>query len=215
MYKRQTTFKLRDAVICSCMAYRLNDGYLNQKISTYNEITEEVEIIKHSNKRIMFDNIHDMSNVTDADREMADKVISYCHGLSFKILSGVVLNDFENKMLNITNKEDVDPFHFGFIASLPSSYIRGMKRLSVEDQLREASGHVGYVGQIVELNVTVLRNVLSHQYNIYFVTGITNDNKAVFFSSHSPIETDKPLNIKGRVKSHRDNITHLNYVKVR
>jgi hypothetical protein len=101
------------------------------------------------------------------------------------------------------------------IASLPASYERAVKRDTQNRKLESASGgFVGRVGDKVKLNVEVVRSVFSQQWNVYFVSGITSDDQAVFFSYREAIPDGKLVVAYGTVKAHRGNSTQLNRVKI-
>jgi hypothetical protein len=101
------------------------------------------------------------------------------------------------------------------IASLPSCYDRGVKRDNQNRKLETASGgFIGKAGDKIKATVEVVRSVYSQQWNVYFVSGITTDDQAVFFSYKNAIDSGNVINIAGTVKAHRDNSTQLNRVKV-
>jgi hypothetical protein len=64
-----------------------------------------------------------------------------------------------------------------------------------------------------ESDVEVVSANYSHTYNIFWVTAITADNQAVFFSYKSKLTTGSWIRIRGTVKAHRDGKTQLNRVK--
>jgi len=66
----------------------------------------------------------------------------------------------------------------------------------------------------MQMDVEVVSANYSHTYNIFWVTAITADNQAVFFSYRSKLDTGTWIHIKGTVKAHRDGKTQLNRVKV-
>lgn len=208
-----------DVFAAACAAQRINGEYVKSTTYLYDEDYRNIGVDKHANKdlvRQVLAGSTEFVQVTDADREQAEKVIQYCNSLTFKILSGATLNDYEQAMVAVGKSEMVGSnYEIGVISSLPSAYLRGVERKSVEARLRDTDGYLGVIGDRVELDIEVVRSVYSHNYGIYFVTGITDDNKAVFFSYNEKIEPGKMIHIKGRIKAHRDNNTQLNYVNVR
>ena len=99
--------------------------------------------------------------------------------------------------------------------SLPSCHERAVQRDNVNRKLENASGgFVGRPGDKVKVNVEVVRSVYSQQYGVYFVSGVTTNDQAVFFSHRNGIQPGKLIVAEGTVKAHRDNSTQLNRVKV-
>ena len=90
-----------------------------------------------------------------------------------------------------------------------------MARQTTQDRVRETTGeYVAPVGDKVTLDVEIVRSNYSQQWNTWYVTGITSDNRAVFFAYRAQLAPGNNLKIQGTVKAHRDNLTQLNRVKV-
>lgn len=204
----------------ACAAQRINGEYLKTDELAKDENGYPVfpAVVHRTANRTLVRQIlagTSETEVTDTDREQATKVIQYCNSLTFKILSGAKLNDFENTMLALGNKETISSnYDIAVIASLPSSYERGMKRKSIELRIREADGHVGDIGVRYAGEVEVLRSSYSENWGVYFITAITDDNKAVFFSYRAAITPGKRIRVVGTIKAHRDNTTQLSRTRV-
>ena len=196
-----------DVWAAACAAQRINGAYL--KIVEEGKNTE-------TNRQIMDNFIANTDLITEADREQGELVRTYYKGLTFKILQGKKLNDFDNTAMVIANRDVIEStYDVAVIASLPSCYERAVKRDTINRKLETASGGlVGRVGQKVKVNVEVVRSNYSQQYGVYFVSGVTTDDQAVFFSYRNGIEPGKLIIAEGTVKRHGENITQLNRVKV-
>ena len=70
------------------------------------------------------------------------------------------------------------------------------------------------VGEKVTTEATVIKAVYSQNFNVYFITAITPDRYAVFFSYRERLAIGRKCQIRGTVKAHRENSTQLNRVKV-
>jgi hypothetical protein len=116
----------------------------------------------------------------------------------------------------IANRDVIEStYDVAVIASLPSCYQRAVKRDNDARKLENASGGLlGRVGQKVKVNVEVVRSSFSQQYNVFFISGVTTDDQAVFFSYRNAIDAGKLIIAEGTVKRHGDNTTQLNRVKV-
>jgi hypothetical protein len=200
-------FQATDVWAAACAAQRINGAYL--KIVEEGKNTE-------TNREIMDNFIANTDLITEADREQGELVRTYYKGLTFKILQGKKLNDFDNTAMVIANRDVIEStYDVAVIASLPSCYERAVKRDTINRKLETASGGlVGRVGQKVKVNVEVVRSNYSQQYGVYFVSGVTTDDQAVFFSYRNGIDAGKLIIAEGTVKRHGENITQLNRVKV-
>lgn len=202
-------FQADDVWSAACAAQRINGSYVKY-------IDPETGKASETNRQIIDRFLADTSLITEADREQGESVRKYYKGLTFKILQGKKLNDFDNTAMVIANRDVIESaYDIAVIASLPSCYDRAVTRDNANRKLENASGgFIGKVGDKVKATVEVVRSVYSQQWGVYFVSGVTTDDQAVFFSYKYAIDSGKVINIQGTVKAHRDNTTQLNRVKV-
>lgn len=200
-------FNADDVWAASCAAQRMNGAYV--------KYVEEGKV-GETNRQIIDRFLADTTLITDIDREQANKVRSYYKGMTFKILQGKKLSEFDNTAMVIANRDVIEnSYDVAEIASLPSCYERAVKRDNDNRRIENAQGGlIGRIGDKVKLTIEVVRTVYSQQWNTYYVSGITPDDQAVFFSYKQPIDAGKVINIQGTVKAHRDNSTQLNRVKI-
>ena len=198
----------------ACKAQRINAGYYSS--TNYVSANDPNPNVKETNVNLMFKYLEDTNELTQEDYDMAEKVKAFYAGKIFKMLGGGYINDFDKKVISLLEEEDINSNHVGIIASLPRSYKVGSERDQVEQRIKFANG--GYIGKVddkVTLDVEVLRSVYSHNYNVYFVTVITDSDQVVFFSHKVGLTPKTKIQIKGTVKRHVDNsTTQLNRVKI-
>lgn len=201
-----------DVWSAACAAQRINGSYV--KLSVVSE--SEPATTKLSNRIIVEQLLADTFLITDEDREQGKKVRAFYQALTFKILQGKQLNDFDNTAMLIANREVITGnYDVAVIASLPSCYERGVERQTAEQRVNFATGgFIGKAGDKVTLEIEVIKCTYSQIYNVFFVTGISTNDQPVFFSYKHQVPTGDTMNIYGTVKAHRDNITQLNRVKV-
>ncbi len=193
-------------------AQRINGAYV--KLSALSESDKEFN--KLSNRQLVESLLVDSHLITEEDREQAKKVRAFYQALTFKILQGKHLNEFDNNAMVLANRDVITSnYDLAVIASLPSCYERGVARQTVDQRISFAQGgFIGQVGNKVSTSVEVLRSVYSQTYNVNFVTGINSDDQVVFFAYKKELEVGKMYDIYGNVKAHRDTTTQLNRVKV-
>lgn len=210
--KVTVNYNANDVWGAACAAQRINGSYI--KLSLISE--SDPATTKLSNRMIVEQLLADLSGITDDDREQGVKVRAFYQAYTFKILQGKQLSDFDNTAMLIANREVITGnYDVAVIASLPSCYERGVERQTAEQRVNFATG--GFIGKAsdkVKLEIEVIKCTYSHSYNVFFVTGITEQDQPVFFSFKDKIPTGNTMNIVGTVKAHRDNITQLNRVKV-
>ena len=198
----------------ACQAQRVNGTYVKEGQTS--ELNPDV--ITKTNRQLVIELMADTTQITDEDREQAKTVRKYYQAFTFKILKGIKLNEFDNTAMLIANRDIIDSnYDVAVIASLPSCYGRGVKRDGVDQRVKFATG--GYIGRVsdkVKVTVEILKTNYSQQWNTNYVTGITNDDQAVFFAYNhiDNVEVGKTYTFFGTVKAHRDNSTQLNRVKI-
>ena len=203
-----------DVWAAACQAQRVNGAYV--KLSILSESDPSMD--RKSNRQLVELLLTDTTQITDEDREQAKTVRKYYQAFTFKILKGIKLNEFDNTAMLIANRDIIDSnYDVAVIASLPSCYGRGVKRDGVDQRVKFATG--GYIGRVsdkVKVTVEILKTNYSQQWNTNYVTGITNDDQAVFFAYNhiDNVEIGKTYTFFGTVKAHRDNSTQLNRVKI-
>jgi hypothetical protein len=205
-------FNADDVWGAACAAQRINGSYV--KLSMLSESDKQLN--KLSNRQLVESLLVDSFNITDEDREQGKKVRAFYQALTFKILQGKHLSEFDNNAMVLSNRDIITSnYDLAVICSLPSCYERGVVRQSVDQRISFArGGFIGKVGNKVSTSVEVLRSVYSQSYNVNFVTGINSDDQVVFFAYKKELDVGKMYDIYGNVKSHRDNTTQLNRVKV-
>jgi len=161
--------------------------------------------------------MEDTTKITDENREQGLKVRKYYQGLTFKVLKGIKLNDFDNNVMLISNRDVINEnFDLAVIASLPNSYVRAIERDNVDQRIKFATG--GYISKpglkTTLIKLEILKSIFSHKYNVNFITGITPADEVVFFSYKESIMVGQNIIINGTVKAHRDNSTQLSRVKL-
>ena len=210
--KVTVNYNADDVWSAACAAQRINGSYI--KLSVISE--SDPATTKLSNRMVVEQLLADLSGITDEDREHGVKVRAFYQAYTFKILQGKQLSDFDNTSMLIANREVITGnYDVAVIASLPSCYERGVERQTAEQRVNFATGGlIGKASDKVKLQIEVIKCTYSHSYNVFFVTGITDQDQPVFFSYKEKVSTGDTMNIVGTVKAHRDNITQLNRVKV-
>jgi hypothetical protein len=203
-----------DVWAAAVAAQRINGSYV--KLSMISE--SDPAINQQSNRQIVEGLLTDTFSISDEDREQGKKVRAFFQAFTFKILQGRALSEFNNTAMLIANRDVITSnYDVAVIASLPSSYERGVKQQSVEQRINFArGGYVGSAGNKIEVtNVEVLKCVYSEKWGTHFATCITSEDQVLFFAIKNKLEVGKTISIQGTVKSQRNpNTTQLNRVKV-
>jgi hypothetical protein len=205
-------YSVEDVWGAAVAAQRVNGEYVNEDGSH--------ETLKKRNRDIMMDFLAVPGTITDEDRATGRECRRFLQNdLTFRALKGQ-LSAFDASVKHTVAVEDEfdsvqHRLELAVVACLPQSHQRSLVRQSIQDRVRNASG--GYVGNVsdkVALDAEVVSANWSNIYNIFWVTAITQDNRALFFSYKSQLNSGVQVKLVGTVKAHRDNKTQLNRVKV-
>lgn len=207
--KPKPEYNADDVWAAACAAQRVNNKYIKF-------VEPDAIESQKSNRDLLINFLNEPSTITDKDREQGQLIRKYYKGLTFKVLQGKKLSNFDVDVMQLANRDVINSYYdVAVITSLPSCYERAIKRDQDERRVDSArGGFVGVPGNKVELEIEVLRCVFSTNYFVNFVTGVTNEDQAVFFSYKKDLKSGDKVKIRGTVKAHRDNSTQLNRVKV-
>lgn len=215
-------FQADDVWAAACAAQRVNDSYIKVKIDEFSGIkstTDETDVkTVKTNRELMMEFLSDTSKITEDDRKQGEVVRTYFKGFTFKILQGIKLNEFSNTAMIIANRDTIySMYDIAVIASLPQSHEHSVKRDQQNRKLDNASGFIGQIGEKLTLKMQVVKTVYSNTFNVFFISSVTEENNAVFFSYRNNIDIGTIIQVQGTVKSHRkerNEFTQLNRAKV-
>jgi hypothetical protein len=177
-------------------------------------------VVKQRNRDIMTDILANPAVLTVEDIAQGQECRKFLQqDITLRGLKGK-LTEFDtavSKTIAVSESFDTvkHKYELAVVASLPASHQRSLARQDVDSRVRQTTGaYVGAVDTKIESDVEVVSANYSQSYGIFWVTAITQDNQAVFFSYRSKLDTGTWIQIKGTVKAHRDGKTQLNRVKV-
>jgi hypothetical protein len=201
-----------DVWAAACQAQQVNGSYVKLSALTENQLTTGVR----SNRELIVSLMEDTTKITDENREQGLKVRKYYQGLTFKVLKGIKLNDFDNNVMLISNRDVItENFDLAVIASLPNSYVRAVERDNVDQRIKFATGgFIGKAGDKITQKIEIVKQIWSTKWDTHYITGINDKDQVLFFSHKNLLEVGKSVTIEGTVKSHREDPTQLNRVKV-
>ena len=199
-------------------AQRINGSYVKETVMVYDESTQSNTVIKRKNREIMFDILANPAVLTVEDIAQGQECRKFLQqDITFRALKGR-LTDFDSSTSKvIAVEEEFDTvkhnLELAIIACLPASQARALERQATQERVRQTSGAlIGQPGDKVQLAIEVVKSNYSQQWNTWYATAITTDNRAVFFSYRQQLVTGEFHTIKGTVKAHKDGQTQLNRV---
>jgi len=203
------------------MTYAVSAHFQNgEEYKNYGSTTNKTIIQSHLGE-ISQPHMCFVDHITQECADIADKIIQYYKGLTFKAM-GAKINDFEQRVLAVIQSGVVDRRDIGVVASLPKAYFRAVKRDETDALMRKlsmSSVHVGSVGSDISDYITVLNCSFIQKLQCYVVNAEMNGNIVCFFTKHDADNWGEGCTIKAKVKRHQTSKFHggketvLNYVK--
>ena len=212
-------YAVSDVWAAACAAQRINGAYIKEgRVDT--DVDGMVISVVRRNRDIMMDFLTCPANITVDDVIEGELVLNELKkDLTWRALKGQ-LNDFDQSASKVIAVEDhfdtqLNRLELAVVACLPASYERLKSRQNTQDRMSQTSGeYVAPVGHKAMINVSVVGCNYSTTWNTYYITAITQDNQAVWFSLRDPQAPGVRMSIKGTVKAHKNGTTQLNRVKV-
>ena len=193
----------------ACTAYRLNGGYLKQPETIGDQV------VRPTNREIVRQALANPELITDADRDMAQQCRKHmATAVTMQALRSE-LGEWARITAKVCDLDTVDSLYdFSVITAMPHSYLKQLKKESVDARLARCQSSIGKLGDKIDLAIEIVRNNYSAKFNTWFISAITDDNYAVFFAYREALNPETQLKIRGTVKRHTDSATQLNRVKL-
>ncbi len=202
-------------------AQRMNGSYVKETMYKVDpEMSSNTVIDKRRNRDIMVDLLANPAQLTVEDIAQGQECRKFLQNdITFRALKNK-LTEFDgsvSKVLAVTEEFDTakHKLELAVVACLPASHARALERQAVQERVRQTSGdHVGNPGDKVRLDVEIIKSNYSQQWNTWYATAVTPDNRAVFFAYRQQLSVGAKYTIYGTVKAHRDGTTQLNRVSI-
>jgi hypothetical protein len=202
-------------------AQRINGSYVKETMYKVDPETSGNTVIdKRRNRDIMVDILANPAQLTVEDIAQGQECRKFLQNdITFRALKNR-LTEFDgsvSRVLAVTDEFDTvkNKLELAVVACLPQSHARSLERQAVQDRVRQTSGeHVGNPGDKVQLDVEIIKSNYSQQWNTWYATAVTPENRAVFFAYRQQLGVGAKCTIYGTVKAHRDGSTQLNRVSI-
>lgn len=215
-------FPTREVISASAAAHRLNNGFIKKDQIRFDE--------KHRNKTCNSDLLYNhfyrenqKLKILEKDYDMADIIIDYLKGLSFKAIERE-LTEFEKNVLKLVSGDNVEKDKIGITASLPKVYSNKVEQdrwTDRENVLAGTSQAVGTLHQRGSFNVKIEFCRYIPRTMTYLVTTSIDDKHILKFFHDKSFEIGSNVKLDGYVKSqgrgryHNGQETIINRIKIK
>ena len=200
-------------------AYRVNGAeYLKDPEYARDDQGRWLEtIVRPRNRDVMKRALDDHSVITEADRDLGSRARDWLSkSIMMKTLKGLAFSEFEQGLQRAVSLTEFDEWGCRYELALVASQIRAYEQaVQLEAAMEGITAEpIADIGAKVDVEITVVKSVYSQNFGVFFITGITTDKRAVFFSYRDRLANGHQCRIRGTVKAHRENSTQLNRVRM-
>ena len=219
-------YPLQTAIELSCAAMRVNGGYVKEieAFADYN-----APGYKFPNKELMLIAMGEVSSnkyedhpnkphllcTNKDDQALTNDIRQFYKRLLFTAIDGS--DEFRTTLFSVMSKDMVQMNRMGFIACLPSAYMRDRYDMLVK---RASPGFVADIGcEVVDKDCDIIRVSRSKTYDAWNIDAII-DEKLVSWMTSKQVSYGPAVILQGKVKDHSKHwqhpidVTRMNYVKV-
>jgi len=222
-------FPTQQVLELACASQRINGAYIKEDAPVYSE-DGAFMYLKHANKMQMLCTIEPAIWTADPkdapmplrvlpeDVALAEEIRKHFRKFMFSAIEGE--NDFQTSINTILASETVKQNQFGYVACLPSVYVRDVAQTKVKRAARDVEeGCLADIGSTVkDLDAEIISSVKSKNFEGWNVDAIIN-NKMVSWMNKTDLKLGPAVVIKAKVKDcnkhwkHQNDVTRLHYVK--
>jgi len=222
-------FPTQQVLELACAAQRVNGSYVKEGENVYAE-DGIFMYSKKTNKMLMLCTLIPNSWTTDPkdapmplkilpeDTAQAEEIKKHFRKFLFSAIEGE--NEFQTSINSILSGDLVKQNQFGYVACLPSVYVRDVAQTKVKRAVRQVEeGYLAEIGSTVkDLDAEILSSVKSKNFEGYNIDAIINNRMASWLSKVD-LKIGPAVIVKAKVKDHtkhwkhQNDVTRLNFVK--
>jgi hypothetical protein len=222
-------FPTQQVLELACAAQRINGSYVKEGENVYAQ-DGVFMYSKKTNKMLMLCTLIPNSWTTDPkdapmplkilpeDTAQAEEIKKHFRKFLFSAIEGE--NEFQTSINSILSGDLVKQNQFGYVACLPSVYVRDVAQTKVKRAVRQVEeGYLAEIGSTVkDLDAEILSSVKSKNFEGYNIDAIINNRMASWLSKVD-LKIGPAVIVKAKVKDHtkhwkhQNDVTRLNFVK--
>ena len=222
-------FPTQQVLELACAAQRVNGTYIKESVNVFADDNAYM-YTNHTNKMMMLCTVNPSNWTADPkDAPMPLKVLAedillseeikrHFRKFMFSAIEGE--NDFQTNINTILSGDTVKVNQFGYVACLPSVYVRDVAQTKVKRAAQQVEeGALAEIGSTVkDLDAEIISSVKSKNFEGWNIDAIIN-NKMVSWMNKTDLNLGPAVIVKAKVKDcnkhwkHQNDVTRLHYVK--
>jgi hypothetical protein len=222
-------FPTQQVLELACAAQRINGTYIKESVNVFADDNTYM-YTNHTNKMMMLCTVNPSNWTADPkdapmplkvlpeDTLLSEEIKRHFRKFMFSAIEGE--NDFQTNINTILSGDSVKVNQFGYVACLPSVYVRDLAQNKVKKAARQVEeGYLADIGtQLKDLDAEIISSVKSKNFEGYNIDAIIN-NRMVSWLNKTNLNLGACVIVKAKVKDHSkhwkhgNDVTRLNYVK--
>jgi hypothetical protein len=222
-------FPTQQVLELACAAQRINGTYIKESVNVFADDNAYM-YTNHTNKMMMLCTVNPSNWTADPkdapmplrvlpeDTLLSEEIKKHFRKFMFSAIEGE--NDFQTNINTILSGDTVKVNQFGYVACLPSVYVRDLAQNKVKKAARQVEeGYLADIGtQLKDLDGEIISSVKSKNFEGWNIDAIIN-NRMVSWLNKTTLALGPCVVIKAKVKDHSkhwkhgNDVTRLNYVK--
>jgi hypothetical protein len=222
-------FPTQQVLELACAAQRINGTYIKESVNVFADDNAYM-YTNHTNKMMMLCTVNPSNWTADPkdapmplkvlpeDTLLSEEIKKHFRKFMFSAIEGE--NDFQTNINTILSGDSVKVNQFGYVACLPSVYVRDLAQNKVKKAARTVEeGYLADIGsQLKDLDAEIISSVKSKNFEGYNIDAIIN-NRMVSWLNKTTLALGPCVVIKAKVKDHSkhwkhgNDVTRINYVK--
>jgi hypothetical protein len=222
-------FPTQQVLELACAAQRVHGTYVKEPVAVYADDGVYM-YTRQTNKMVMLCTVNPANWTSDPkespmplrvmpeDVAQAEEIKKHFRKFLFSAIEGE--NDFQTSINAILSGETVKQNQFGYVACLPSVYVRDLAQSKVKRAARSVEeGCLAEIGTTLkDLDAEIISSVKSKNFEGYNIDAIIN-NKMVSWMNKTDLNLGPAVIVKAKVKDcnkhwkHQNDVTRLHYVK--
>jgi hypothetical protein len=222
-------FPTQQVLELACAAQRINGTYIKESVNVFADDNAYM-YTNHTNKMMMLCTVNPSNWTADPkdapmplkvlpeDIVLSEEIKKHFRKFMFSAIEGE--NDFQTNINTILSGDTVKANQFGYVACLPSVYVRDLAQNKVKKAARQVEeGYLADIGsQLKDLDAEIISSVKSKNFEGYNIDAIINNRMASWLNKTN-LNLGACVIVKAKVKDHSkhwkhgNDVTRLNYVK--
>ena len=188
----------------ACQALSTNNGeYIKPEDIMYNDD----QLGKQTNRELIEFYALNTDKISEQSIKDGEEIRNYLKGMIFKMLAEELKSDYFIKLIKLATDDELKlkQINIALIASAPNAVLKEQFKEGQLKKVRDCEpGYVGKLYESVQVNFEIIKSHYSVDWERYYITAITTDNKLITYSTKNKrlIGVDTIVTATANVKAH-------------